>query len=192
MTPVPRRLVHTRSIGVEAYLRSDGLWDLVATVRDVKQRDIELQEKLLRAGAPLHDMELTVTVDTRMQVVDVQARTLAAPYPGACDSFAEVYRQLIGLNLLQGFRAAVRERVGGDRACTHITELAAVLPTAAIQAFSGEMPRPERGEGAMPLQLGRCRALRLDGPVVARHYARWFQDKKGSGTGAKERDDENP
>lgn len=177
MTQTNRRLVHTRSIRVEAYLRDDQLWDLVASLEDVRQRDSLLESGIRRAGDPFHDMQLTVTIGASMQILDVQASTRAAPFMGNCDSFPEVYRQLIGLNLLQGFRAAVLERVGGNQGCTHITELAAVLPTAAIQAFAGAGHRPAHDETAMPRQLDRCRALRLDGPVVAKLYPRWYRDK---------------
>jgi hypothetical protein len=175
MTAANRRPVHTRSIKIDAYVREDQLWELVATVRDVKYRDIELDERRLPAGDPLHDMEITVTLDRRLEVLAVQAATHAAPFMGICDSFSEVYQSLVGLNLMQGFRAAVRERVGGAAGCTHVTELAAILPTAAIQAFSHDMDRPDRASGGKPAQLDRCRALRTDGPVVAKHYPRWYK-----------------
>jgi hypothetical protein len=178
MPDIQRRLAHTRSIQVDAYAREDGLWDLVARIRDVKQRELHLEWGVRPAGEPLHDMELTVTIDLRLNIVAVQARTLAAPYVGTCDSFPEVYQQLVGLNLLFGFRNAVRERVGGNRGCTHITELAGVLPTVAIQAFAGEVVKIDPNSESMPMQLDRCRALALDGPVVARLYPRWSRPQE--------------
>ncbi len=175
MTSATRQLVHSRSIHVDVYRRDDALWDLVATLRDVKTRDLELDDGMRPAGEPLHDMELALTIDGRMQVMAVSATTHAAPFTGTCELVPPVYQALVGLNLLQGFRAAVRERVGGNRGCTHITELAAVLPTVAIQAFAGHVRRPDRpDDDTMPPHLDRCRALRLDGPVVRKHYPRWF------------------
>jgi len=177
-----RRLVHTRSITVEAYARDDALWDLEARITDLKTRDLTLDGRTLPAGDPLHDMTLSLTIDTGMNVVGVRAQTHAAPYTAHCSSFPEVYQALVGLNLLKQFRARVRERVGGNEGCTHITELAAVLPTVAIQAFAGEVPRPDRTAGSMPAHLNRCRALRLDGPVVAKHYPSWYAaPNKGEG-----------
>ncbi len=102
MPDIQRRLAHTRSIQVDAYAREDGLWDLVARIRDVKQRELQLEWGVRPAGEPLHDMELTVTIDVRLTIVAVQARTLAAPYAGSCDSFPDVYQKLVGLNLLLG------------------------------------------------------------------------------------------
>jgi hypothetical protein len=175
MSEVARRLVHTRTIHVEAYARDDRLWDFVASIRDTKPKDFRLEESVRPAGEPLHEMELTVTVDARMQVVQVQARTMHAPYPEECGAFAQAYQKLVGLNLMRGFREAVRDRLGGTQGCTHITELAGVLPTVAIQAFAGEVLHLNGNGQDMPPQLDRCRALRREGPVVARLYPRWHR-----------------
>jgi len=64
MTQTNRHLVHTRSIRVEAFLRDDQLWDLVASVQDVRQRDSLLESGIRRAGDPFHDMQLTVPIVT--------------------------------------------------------------------------------------------------------------------------------
>ena len=67
------------------------------------------------------------------------AESLWVPYPGHCDTIGPDYRKLIGLNLLQDFRRHLQARLGGVHGCTHLTELANVLPTAAVQAFAGEV-----------------------------------------------------
>lgn len=182
-----RRFVHTRSICVKAYARDDGLWDLEAELTDVKERDFALAVGVRRAGEPVHAMQLRLTIDTALNVVDAQAQSQWVPYPGHCDSFGDAYRQLVGLNLLRGFRHAVRQRLGGTQGCTHLTELSDVLPTAAVQAFAGEVFRPRdqahepeaadhQERGRRPFQLDRCRALRVDGPAVQKYYPRWYTD----------------
>lgn len=177
-----RRHVHTRAIRVDAYVRDDGLWDLEAVLTDTKSRDFSLATGVRRAGEPVHEMRVTLTIDTKLNVVDVQARSDATPYPGHCDTIAADYRKLIGLNLLQNFRRHVRERLGGTLGCSHLTELTNVLPTAAIQAFAGEVFKPSdtahedhRQVQQKPWQLDRCHALKSDGPAVARYYPRWYR-----------------
>ena len=180
-----RRFVHTRSIRVRAYVRDDGLWDLEAELADIKEKDFALAVGVRKAGEPVHAMRLLLTIDTQLNIVDAQAASEWVPYPGHCDSFAADYRRLVGLNLLRGFRRAVHERLGGTLGCTHLTELAAALPTAAIQAFAGEVYRPRdqahepdaedhQAADRRPFQLDRCRALRVDGPAVAQFYPRWY------------------
>jgi hypothetical protein len=180
----PRRHVHARSIRVDAYARDDGLWDLEAVLVDTKSRDFPLAAGLRPAGAPVHEMRLRVTIDTHLTIVDADAESPRVPYPGYCDTIGPDYRKLIGLNLTQDFRRHVRERLGSVRGCTHMTELATVLPTAAIQGFAGEVfktrDQSQGGDDAAaavhekkPFQLDRCHALRTDGPAVARFYPRW-------------------
>jgi hypothetical protein len=122
-------------------------------------------------------MLLRLVVDERLNVVEAGAQTLAMPYPGECDRYGDVYGRLVGLNLMKGFRQAVKERLGGVQGCTHITELTQVLPTAVVQAFAGDV-LDTRGEGetdTRPFQIDRCHALRSDGPTVKTYYPRWYQ-----------------
>ena len=65
--PVSRSLRHTRAITVEAFARDDGLWDLDASIRDVKTRDIELGSGTRPGGLPVHDLKLRVTTNYRWQ-----------------------------------------------------------------------------------------------------------------------------
>ena len=176
MPPV-RHLKHTRSILLEAFAREDGLWDIEAHLSDTKTRDIELASGTRAAGQPVHDMHLCITINTSFDVVDVAAHSLAVPYPGQCEAITPAYKKLVGLNLLKGFRAAVRERLGGIDGCTHLSELAAVVPTAAVQAFAGERAHL-RSEEEKPFQLDHCHALRTDGEAVRQFYPRWYVPKR--------------
>jgi hypothetical protein len=177
--PSPRRaLKHTRTIRVEGFAREDGLWDIEARITDVKTSEVVLASGIRAANTPLHDLTLRLTVDTRLNIVAAEAVSDAVPYPDYCDRIGPAYQKLVGLNLMRHFRADVKERLGGIAGCTHLTEMAQILPTAAMQALAGEVfgTRDAAGEdtGAeKPIQLDRCHALRTDGEAVARFYPRW-------------------
>jgi hypothetical protein len=173
-----RALKHTRAIQIEAYARDDGLWDIDAHITDIKTRDTKLASGTRPAGQPLHNLWLRLSIDTQLNVVHAEAVSDAVPYPGYCDTIGPVYRKLIGANLLKGFRNAVNTSLAGVEGCTHLTELAHILPTAAIQAFAGEVFDTRDGASAdqqkqKPFQLDRCHALRSDGAAVAQYYPRW-------------------
>lgn len=174
-----RRHVHTRSIRVDAYAREDGLWDLEANLTDTKSRDFKLATGIRPLGQPVHDLVLTVTIDTQCNVVAAEAQALSVPYPGHCGAIGPEYSKLVGLNLLHDFRKQALARLGGIQGCTHLTELANVLPTVAIQAFAGEVFKShesaEQQADTKPMQLDRCHALRTDGPAVAQFYPRWYR-----------------
>jgi Protein of unknown function (DUF2889) len=192
-----RQLKHRRSIDVQIYSRGNGLWEVDARVTDVRARETRMATGLLPAGAPIHDMLVRLVVDEQFNVIESGAQTNSMPYPGECDQFGDAYRQLEGLNLMKGFRQAVKDRLGGTRGCTHINELTQVLPTAVVQAFAGEV-LDTRGDGAasaQPFQIDRCRALRADGPAVKTYYPRWYRasaDKAAAAGAAAPSDNRNP
>jgi hypothetical protein len=172
-----RQLKHTRRIEVQIFARGDGLWEVDAHLDDVRSRETQLAVGILPAGAPIHDMLLRLVVDERFNVLEAGAHTSAMPYPGECDRYGDLYGRLVGLNLLKGFRQAVKERLGGVQGCTHITEMTQVLPTAVVQAFAGEVidTRGDAADSVQPFQIDRCHALRADGNAVKTYYPRWYR-----------------
>jgi hypothetical protein len=172
-----RQLKHRRSIDVQIYSRGNGLWEVDARVTDVRNRETRMVTGMRAAGEPIHDMLLRLVVDERFNVIEAGAQTLSMPYPGQCETYGDVYSRLVGLNLMQGFRRGVKERVGGVQACTHVTELAQVLPSAVVQAFADEVidTRGDSPASSQPFQIDRCHALRADGPTVKMYYPRWYR-----------------
>ena len=172
-----RQLKHRRQIDVQVFARADGLWEVDATLTDTKTREARMADGIRAAGTPIHDMLLRLVVNPQFDILEAGSQTRWMPYNGVCDQHGDVYGRLVGLNLLQDFRKALRQRVGGVLGCTHITELAQVLPTAVVQGFVGEV-LDTRGtaEGArQPFQIDRCHALRSDGEVVRQHHPRWYR-----------------
>jgi hypothetical protein len=177
-----RQLKHHRSIDVQIFARGNGLWEVDARITDVRPTETRLVHRVLPAGAPIHDMLLRLVVDERFNVLEAGAQTFSMPYPGQCDDYGDAYGRLVGMNLLKGFRQTVKESLGGVKGCTHITELAQVLPTAVVQAFAGEVidTRGEAADSSRPFQIDRCHALRSDGPTVMNYYPRWYRAPVGS------------
>ncbi|SMG57036.1 DUF2889 domain-containing protein [Paraburkholderia susongensis] len=192
--PVSRQLRHRRAIRAEAYERADGLWDVEACLTDEKPRDVALASGVRPNGQPIHELWLRITIDRKLNVVDAEASSDWVPYPGLCQASNPAYRALIGLNLFHNFRRDAARLLAGTAGCTHLTELCAILPTAAIQAFAGDVWNTDKGTpGANkdsgdessdstgehsndkpPFQLGRCHALRFDGEAVQQFYPRWY------------------
>ncbi len=173
----PRRPMHRRAIEVQVFAREDGLYEAEARLQDTKTRDLVVGGRPRAAGESLHEMVLTLVIDAGLNIRAVRSETLAAPYPGQCEQHGDAYQRLVGLNLMQGFRAEVKARLGGVLGCTHITELCSVLPTAVLQGFAGVVLDTNEGAGSgqRPFQIDRCHALRSGGPVVQTFYPRWYR-----------------
>lgn len=171
---VRRSLAHTRRIDVQGFLREDGLFELDARLTDLKDIDYPLSSGLRKRGDPLHDLFVRVAIDSHFNILEVEACSEWVPYPGGCDTIGPAYRQLIGLNLVQGFRKTVGEMFADVRGCSHLTELLLALPTAAIQTFA-TFRRDSDETVEKPFQLDRCHALETTSETVMRYYPRWYR-----------------
>ncbi len=178
--PVARTLMHRRTFCYEVFERADGLWDIEAQMQDRKTYEFTLASSLRAPAEPLHSMILRVTVDNALNIVDVQAQTFGAPYLAQCQTIAPDYRKMIGLNIVKGFRTAIRELFEGVAGCTHLTELANSLPTVVIQGVAVELNTRHRKavgdeQAGRPFQINKCHALAEDGEAVKLYYPNWYQ-----------------
>lgn len=171
-SPSPRKLLHVRSVRYEGWQRDDGLYDIEARLVDTKDDDYALMSGVRPAGEPIHEMWARVTIDLDYNVRAVSVSSDRVPYEG-CERIAPEYGKLVGTNLLRGFRQTVSEIVGGVRGCSHVTELIAFLPTAALQTFAG-VHGEVRNDNEKPFQLDRCHALETSSDVVRRYYPKWY------------------
>lgn len=178
--PVARTLKHRRTFCYEVFEREDGLWDIEAQMQDRKSYPFTLASSLRAPAEPLHSMILRITVDNTFTIVDVQAQTLGAPYLAQCQTIAPDYRKMIGLNVINGFRSAIRELFDGVAGCTHLTELANSLPTVVIQGVAVELNVRHRKavgdeQAGRPFQINKCHALAEGAEAVKLYYPRWYQ-----------------
>lgn len=177
-----RRLKHRRSFTFEVYEREDGLWDIDAQMLDHKAHDITLDGQTRSVGNALHDMVIRITLDASFTIVAAFTQTQNAPYIKTCPSINAQYEQLVGLNVLSGFRLAVKDRFAKTQGCTHLTELINSLPTVAIQGMGFEISRRAQlaaGDAHQkrekPFQIGQCYAFKHDSEVVRLHYPDWYE-----------------
>lgn len=171
--------MQTRQIVCEGFERSDGLYDIEATIVDRKPYAVSVGDRdSIPAGEPFHQMRLCIAIDTEFLIHEAEATTIYAPYH-VCPEICGSYSQLIGLKLGAGFQKQVRARLGGSQGCTHLTELLAPMVTTAMQTVwhvfdQLEKPRSERilrpVTGGNPAEINGCHALRVDGETVQLHY----------------------
>lgn len=177
----PRERAHRRSITIDGFVRQDGLLELDARLTDVKDADYPIASGVRPAGEPVHDMLVRITIDADFNILEAHVVSERVPYPGGCDTIGPAYRQLVGLNLIRGFRKTVGEMFADISGCSHITELLYSLPTAAIQTYA-TFRRDTDDQGRKPFQLDQCHALETSSETVRQFYPRWYQSgvpKKG-------------
>lgn len=172
---VGRRPVHLRRITCEGFARDDGLFDIVGTLVDTKPHGLNLIEKSLAPGEPVHDLSLTLIVDGERWIKDVDAAFAAGPHR-ACSNITDAYRRLIGRQIRPGFIAEAKQMFRRELGCLHMTELLPQMATTAYQMLwkSADDVTDAHDATRTNSPLGGCHALRLDGEIVQVHFPRHY------------------
>ncbi|MNC32850.1 hypothetical protein D3C75_812230 [compost metagenome] len=168
-----RQLLHTRNVTCTGYLRSDGLFDIEGRLLDTKGCDTDMPFGTIAAGGALHQMYILMTVDSNLVIQHVEARSEVTPAP-MCKQISHAYAALKGLKVGAGFKKKVAERVGGERGCTHLTELLGPMATTLIQTTAPllreQMRLRETREPGFKRPkhwvIGTCHTYRTDGEAV--------------------------
>ena len=143
-TPSEREQLHTRNITCQAFKRNDGLYDIEAEMRDRKHYAFPNKARgEVPALEPYHHMQVRLTLDSSLTVIDAEAKTLAGPFR-ICPDAAGNVKGMIGLQIGPGWRRAVQKAIGGSAGCTHITEMMGPLATTALQTIFGEEAKQRR------------------------------------------------
>ena len=178
--PAERDLLHARDITLYGYKRSDGLFDVDATIEDTKAYAFTLQDRgEITPGMPLHRMLARMTYDRSMTITAFEADTEYGPFL-ICPAAAPLFASLAGLSIKPGFLRAANERIGGTHGCTHIRELLQQMATVAFQTLAGQTG-PARRDGTRPRVIGTCLAWAADGPVVKRDWPEFYTGPQNDG-----------
>jgi hypothetical protein len=195
--PAERERLHTRTIEINGYRRSDGHYDIEAHLTDVKSfGQTNYDRAFIDAGDPVHDMWIRLTVDEKMHIHAVEAVSDKTPY-AMCPTAAPNFGRLAGLQIRAGFLRDAAHKVGGTAGCTHLRELLQQIATTAFQTINpAKAKREMKAEGvredahggdALDKRvtekwggghkiLNTCLAYDETGPLVKR---RWPQLYKG-------------
>lgn len=178
-----RELLHTRSIELQGFLRSDGLYDLEARLTDRKRYDSRrFPEDILPAGEPLHDMSVRMTFDDDLLIHEFRATMPATPYDG-CREAESNFDHLAGLRIQPGFLREAIRRVGDVKGCTHLREMLQQIATTAFQTVVGNRMRNQNGTDECPLTrpklIDSCAGYRADGDWVRIRWPAFYEPRAG-------------
>ena len=177
-----RNKMHHRKIDCEGYLRDDGLWDIEAHMIDTRTYDCGYDEDhrdgLIKAGEPVHDMWLRLSIDLDFVIQDALASSDHTPF-GICTQAAVEMKSLVGLKIGRGWMKQVRERIGTDRSCTHLMDLLGPIAATAYQTLHMALEEREAKitKRQQPIILDTCIALASDGDVVRKRWPDFYQAK---------------
>lgn len=183
--PVEREPLHRRTVECRGYRRTDGLWDIEGHIVDIKTYSFANDFRgEIRAGEPLHEMWIRLTVDEDFLVHGIEAVTDNAPYR-VCPDITPNFQVLKGLRIAPGWTMAVKQRLGGVNGCTHLVELLGPVATVAYQTLVtvrkkrlADTPADRR-----PGVLDTCHAYRSDGEIVRERWPAFYTGPQGQPAG---------
>lgn len=177
--------MHNRTIRAHSYEREDGLWEIEAELIDTKSYDFTKRSGAVHgAGQPFHHLHLRVSFNDEFLIQQAVAVFDSAPFGDNCSAIETDYGDLVGMNLAKGFRQTVKARFARTAGCSHMSELAGVLPTVAMQTMANRRKSPQKSNPSTrrPFQIEGCHALRIDGPVVKEFHPKWYVAPKVAST----------
>ena len=172
----PRKLLHNRTVTCRGYEREDGLWDIEGQMTDVKNYNFNNHDRgEIKAGEPLHEMWIRLTIDLNFLIHDAEASTDHSPYT-ICPEIVSRYKQLIGMRIGPGWNLKIRQLFNGVNGCTHITELLGPVATTAYQTLFSRRAQqtPKNANGKPPRILNSCHALASDSVAVLRNWPQFY------------------
>lgn len=178
--PAERELLHLRDITLRGYRRTDGLFDVEATLSDTKTYAFGNRDRgTIHPGEKLHGMAMRMTVNEDMVITAFEAVSDYTPY-SICPAAAAHYSRLAGLRIAPGFMKQVHARVGGVEGCTHLRELIQQMATVAFQTLAPlrRKRQVEAGPRKPPALLNTCYAYASNSEVVRDNWPDFYTGKR--------------
>jgi hypothetical protein len=181
--PVKRKKLHDRKIHCEGFKRADGLWDIEAHLVDLRtfdcSYDAEHRGGVIKAGEPVHDMYLRITVDIKFVIQEVYSISDATPFK-VCPQAASAMEKLVGLRIGTGWVREARKRIGSNISCTHLMDLLSPIATTAYQTMYAEIEEKAKQQTNRdkPPIIDTCLALAANGDVVLKRWPEFHENRK--------------
>jgi len=175
--PADRKHLHTRRYEFQGYERADGLWDIEGHMTDTKTYGFPNEWRgEIKAGEPIHDMWIRLTLDDNLVVKDIEAATAASPFH-LCGDITPNYAAIKGAQVGRGWNKRIKELFGGATGCTHHTEMLGAMATVAYQTIFTARRKWESADGGSkrPTFLDTCHALASDGEIVRKHWPDFYK-----------------
>lgn len=175
-----REHIHTRTIAINAYMRKDGQMDIEGRITDIKPFDHQMMDSFRKAGDPIHDLSIRITLDGEFTVTDAVASMDQGAH-GLCPRAAPNFRNIIGLQIGPGWNKKVKVAMSPSLGCTHIIEMLAQMASATMQAKWSrkrgeefEMPTPEDREMQFGM-LNSCYPYRESSPWIKENFPKSYR-----------------
>jgi hypothetical protein len=168
------RPVADRTIEMKSFEETEGILIMEGVLMDDRHMEFSRFSGEAVPAGRFHTLKARMSVRVAtMRIEDIEIDFQDYPHH-ECPELKEKYRSLIGLHIESGFTRAVLERVGGAKACAHLTHLIITMGPAFVQAAftyqtRTKKPTPPSREQVRSYFIDSCWVWRADGPHAKEH-----------------------
>jgi Protein of unknown function (DUF2889) len=177
-----KKLLHTRTYDIEAFVDDDRHLRLVGRMHDV--RPDGLWGIVDTEPMSLHDMRIELVIDAVTFAITAVETAMVTHPQEQCPLILPIFQQLVGTSIARGFGSRVKSLFGGPRSCTHFVALLNAMAPVAMQArwsffhatsdgasglLSGDPDARREGMRAgQEANRDTCHVWATDGPMFAK------------------------
>lgn len=165
-----QKKIHSRQIDIATYAHGDQSIIVEGTLHDERLTDVFRPTGEKALAGPIHHMRIRMQVDgPQLAIADIDVEMETAPN-ALCQEALDSLRPVIGLPIVAGFTARVKQLVGGAKGCAHLVALLNAMAPAAVQGAWNAMARKPVDPKHLPTAIERikntCMLWRTDGPFM--------------------------
>lgn len=167
--------IHTRKISLATYPAENNGIIVEGTLKDDRSVGIYIASGEKKPPGTIHHMVVRLLIgQPGLTIQDIEAEIVTYPRE-ECIETKEYMQRLKGLQIQSGFTAKVKELIGGNKGCAHLTSLVTAMAHEVIQGYytfiaqnaSGSKSKKNK-KGFSSFITDTCYVWRKDGPVIKR------------------------
>ena len=174
--------LHNRNINISTYDYDDQHIIVEGELRDERLAISYNFNKEKQLPGTVHHMIIRLLIQfPGFMIKDVEVEMPGIPRK-ECVETVKTLDIIKGMNISQGFTLKIKDILGGNKSCVHLTTLLLAMAPAAIQGFwvhLAEKPlKPGSSLKSMaPYIIDTCMIWRSDGPLAAKMIKQYQQNK---------------
>lgn len=181
----PDNNIHTRKISLATYPAKNNGIIVEGTLKDDRSVGVYVATGEKKPPGTIHHMLVRLLIGKPgLTIQDVEVEMITYPRD-ECFETRESLERLKGLQIQSGFTANVKELIGGNKGCAHLTTLVNSMAQEAVQGFYTFIAKNAEGSKAKKNKTGfssfitdTCYVWRKDGPVLKKLMAEYDKDNK--------------
>ncbi len=171
--------IHTRVISLSTYPAKDDCIIVEGILKDDRSVNVFIATGEKKPPGTIHQMIIRMLVGPpAMTIQDVEVEMRDVPRE-QCLETKNTIERLIGITVQSGFTARVKELIGGNKGCAHMTTLVTSMGQEIVQGYytwfasrneysSGTKQSDAYAKGIQHFLEDTCYIWRKDGPLMSK------------------------